>query len=116
MVLAAPLALRVTADGTGLMLGTWRIPETCAVLLATGRQCPTCHLGRSIVALVHGDVAGSLRHHTGGVLLVGWAVLQALARLVLAWRAPDVRYWWADLSVSAVSLTAVEVIVARGGL
>lgn len=115
LLLAAPLAFSVLPDGSGLsLLGRWTVPETCAVKLSTGRDCPTCHLGRSIVALAHGDVAASRRHHPGGSWLLGWVATQLPVRLALAWRRPSAAWWVADLAFTLATLTAVILAVARG--
>lgn len=115
MLLAVPLAFSIAPGGEGLLaLGRWPVPETCAVKLATGRDCPTCHLGRSIVALAHGDLAASRRHHQGGAWLVGVVALQLPLRIALALARPRGTLWLLDLTVTLVVLSSVTAAVAYG--
>lgn len=55
-----------------------RVPIVCPVRRVTGRPCPGCGLTRSLVRMMHGDVAGSFRIHPAGpataALLGYWAV------------------------------------------
>lgn len=46
--------------------------------------CPGCGLGRSIIALLHGDVNGSLTQHWFGIpalLLIGYRIYQLSRQL-----------------------------------
>ncbi len=80
--------------------------------LRTGADCPTCHLGRSLVALAHGDLGGSRRHHPGGVWLVAVVALQVPLRLGLALARPRGDRWPVDLAVTLVGMTLVTAAVA----
>jgi len=40
-----------------------QLPTACLTRRLTGVPCPTCGVGRSLHALVHGDIAGSLHYH-----------------------------------------------------
>lgn len=52
-------------------------PVLCPVRRLTGRPCPACGMTRSLVRLMHGDVAGGVRAHPAGsvaaALLTYWA-------------------------------------------
>lgn len=108
LALAAPLPLRVSADGERVLApGGGVLPELCMYKRTTGDDCMSCHLGRSVILAAHGDWQGSLQRHRGGVILYGWTALQALTRLALAFASAfAARFWILDLSVSMSSLTA----------
>lgn len=40
-----------------------RLPTACLTRRLTGIPCPTCGVGRSLHALLHGDIVSSLRYH-----------------------------------------------------
>lgn len=61
-------------------LAEHHLPTLCPFRLLTGRACPTCGLGRSLLACWSGDLALGLRHHPAGP-----AVLVAAAALALAY-------------------------------
>jgi hypothetical protein len=90
------------------------VPETCAVKRSTGLECPTCHLGRSIVALAHGDVDASRRHHRGGIWLMALVAIQFPLRVALAIARPRGERWLLDLAVTLAVLTAVTAVVVYG--
>jgi hypothetical protein len=116
-VLTVPQALTVAADGGRVLLPGDRVaPELCLTKRATGRECSSCHLGRSVVLAAQGEMARAIAHHPGGVVLVAWTAVQALVRLVLAMAfAGLARYWWVDLSVTLGTLTAATLgVVAMG--
>jgi hypothetical protein len=50
-------------------------PFTCPFRLLTGLPCPTCGLTRSWIALVHGNLSGSLSVHPLGPVTVVAAIL-----------------------------------------
>lgn len=76
---------------------------------ATGLDCKSCHIGRSVILAAHGDLVGSISRHRGGVILYGWLVVQAAARLILFFAGFALaRFWWLDLSLSLGSLTAAS--------
>ena len=56
-------------------------PVLCPVRHALGIPCPTCGMTRSVVATVHGDLAGAIEAHPFGPLLV----LAVLLVVVLGW-------------------------------
>ncbi len=110
LILAAPLPLRVSADGGRVLLpGGVALPELCMYKRATGLDCKSCHIGRSLILAAHGDLEGSVSRHRGGVILYGWVVVQAAARLILSFGGLALaRFWWLDLSLSLGSLTAAS--------
>lgn len=115
LVLAmAPRAFTITPDGGRLLLpGGAAVPELCAVKRTTGRECGSCHLGRSVVLAAKGDFTRSVEHHAGGVILLGWVAVQALLRAILALTfARLARHWWVDLTITLASLAAAAVAVA----
>ncbi len=77
-VLTAAL-LRPVAAGSGgrLSVAGVALPGVCAFREATGIPCPGCGLTRSWVAALHGDLAGSLRFHPLGWLVLLYALAQA---------------------------------------
>lgn len=77
-----------------------------------GRTCPTCGLTRSVLALYGGDLAGSLRHHAGGVVLAAATWVELCLRGVpcmVRWR------WlpWADLAQMLVVIMWIGTSVFR---
>ncbi|MBI2092320.1 MAG: DUF2752 domain-containing protein [Deltaproteobacteria bacterium] len=55
----------------------------CVIKIATGIDCPGCGLTRSISALLHGDIAGSLKFHPFGIIVagfLGWRWIKKLIR------------------------------------
>lgn len=105
LLLLVPLALAVSPDGDGLLLpGGARLPSLCLVRHLTGRPCPTCALGRSIVLAVHGRVGASWDAHRGGLVVLAWVLVQALVRLRLAVAPPRAWQWRRDAALSAASL------------
>ena len=117
LLLAAPRALAVTPAGDGVLLpGGVRLPELCLTKRLTGVPCSTCGITRSIVAAVHGDLAGAVEQHSGGLVLLGWVALQVPLRLALAARPRGGRLPWWDLAVTAASLLAVMVTVSLIGM
>lgn len=59
------------------------LPSLCTFKNLTGLPCPGCGLVRSITALVHGDVAGSIAHHRLGWLIFVLIFSQMIYRLIL---------------------------------
>jgi hypothetical protein len=107
----------LSADGSRIHLPGGRpVPELCLTKRATGQECGSCHLGRSLVLAAQGDLVRSVAHHPGGVVLVAWTALQAVVRVVLAIAfAGLARYWWIDLTVTLATLTSAMLgVVARG--
>lgn len=116
-MLAVPHALAVSPDGGRLALPGGRpVPELCLTKRATGRECSSCHLGRSVVLAAKGEMARSIVQHPGGVVLVAWTAVQAVVRVVLVLAfAGLARYWWIDLTVTLMTLTSATLgIVAMG--
>ena len=80
--IAASQLLSVTPDGEGLLvLERSRMPELCLIKRTTGKECSSCHLGRSVVLAARGSLRESIDHHRGGVLLLGLSLVQLVARL-----------------------------------
>ncbi len=52
-----------------------QLPSACLTRRLTGIPCPTCGVGRSLHALLHGDIASSLRYHP---LLLPFLILGSL--------------------------------------
>ena len=61
-------------------------PSFCPFRVWSGLPCPGCGLTRSVVALAHGDLAGSLYFHPLGVAVVLALLAVAVAELALAAR------------------------------
>lgn len=53
------------------------IPVTCTFRELTGLSCLTCGMTRSLHALAHGDVSGSVNYHLMGPVLFAAAILFA---------------------------------------
>ena len=60
-----------------------RLPSTCTFHNLTGLPCPGCGLSRSLVAAVHGDIAGSYAFHRLGLVTLLYILLQFLYRMGL---------------------------------
>jgi len=58
------------------------VPPACAVKQHTGKECPTCGLTRSIVALYNGDLDLSIKFHPRGYLFVCLLLIELLLRVV----------------------------------
>ncbi len=110
-MLAAPQAVTVSSDDSRILLpGNRAVPDLCLTKRATGLECSSCHLGRSIVLAAQGEMARSMAHHPGGIVLVAWTAVQTLVRIALALAfAGLARYWWVDLTVTLVTLTSATV-------
>jgi len=67
--------------GRSVSLCGRHVPGLCTFNNLTGLPCPGCGLVRSITALVHGDVAGSLAYHRLGWLVLAYVIMQLLYRL-----------------------------------
>jgi hypothetical protein len=63
--------------------GEQHMPSLCTFKNLTGLPCPGCGLVRSVTAIVHGDIAGSLAYHRLGWLVFIYIAAQLLYRLVL---------------------------------
>jgi hypothetical protein len=90
----------------------------CWFLLATGKPCPACGLTTSIVHLLHGDVASSLRANAVGtglaVFLAGlvpWSLVCAVRGQWLWIHSPDRAVTWALLIVTVLLLVRWAVIM-----
>jgi len=82
-ILFAALLLIPAGPGDPLRIGGNAVPNVCLLRQASGVPCPGCGLTRSLVAGVHADWATSLAHHRMGLLILGYLIVQSLARL--AW-------------------------------
>lgn len=94
--------MHLSIDGVAL-------PEVCAFRATTGIPCPGCGLTRSWVAMLHGDLAGSLGFHPLGWLVLLYALAQAArhgAWLALARfrRAIERAGWFLDRGVIALGV------------
>ena len=69
------------AGPAGLRLFSFQLPPTCSFLDLTGLPCPGCGLTRSVVASVHGDLAGSWGFHRLGALTVLYILIQVVFRI-----------------------------------
>jgi hypothetical protein len=67
----------VPRSGAHLAIDGVPLPGVCAFRDVTGIPCPGCGLTRSWVALLHGDLAWSLRFHPLGWLVLLYALAQA---------------------------------------
>ncbi len=61
-------------------------PSFCPFRMTTGLPCPGCGLTRSVVALAHGDLGGSLYFHPLGLLVVLALLAVAVVELAVAAR------------------------------
>ena len=106
--LAFVLVGAARVDGDRLILFGRRMPETCGSKLILGRPCIGCGLTRSLVLGVGGQWRQSRAYHPAGIWLVGWLLLQAVARTALiAIRPNRVALLYADLTASLVRLFAI---------
>ena len=107
VALALPLMFEVTPAGDGLrVVGGPRIPELCLVKRLTGHPCASCHLGRSVVYAVHGNLGASFSQHHLGIYFVTWLLAQAALRIALTFWGSS-RIWIADVIVTAASFVAL---------
>lgn len=90
-----------------------QLPSACLTRRLTGIPCPTCGVGRSLHALLHGDIASSLRYHP---LLLPFLILGSLwwAAVVRpaakAGRRVPARLQIAALAAAVVTLLAVWLV------
>ena len=89
-------------------------PSFCPFRLWSGVPCPGCGLTRSVVALMHGDLAGSLYFHPLGVAVVLALVVVAAAELAFAARRLGAAQRRGSLSTAALSTGALLDRAARG--
>ncbi len=82
-ILLAALFLIPAEPGESLRIGGSTLPNICLLRQTSGLPCPGCGLTRSLVSAVHADWARSLTHHRMGLLVLGYLILQSVARL--AW-------------------------------
>lgn len=90
VILAASLSILLSAlllipaePGDSLRIGENALPNICLLRQTSGLPCPGCGLTRSLVSAAHADWARSLTHHRMGLLILGYLILQSLARI--AW-------------------------------
>ena len=101
----ASLAMAFALDpGTAASL-----PTLCAFHLVTGLPCPGCGLGRSFVALAHGDFGGAFAFHPFGPL--AFAACVAIVATLLLNQATGRRVVGAAL-VSALRLPSTALAAA----
>ncbi len=82
-ILLAALFLIPAEPGDSLRIGGNALPNVCLLKQTSGLPCPGCGLTRSLVSAVHADWARSLTHHRMGLLILGYLILQSIARI--AW-------------------------------
>ncbi len=58
------------------------VPPSCFVKKYTGKDCPTCGLTRSIVALYNGNLNLSVKYHPVGYLFVSLLFIELLLRII----------------------------------
>ena len=80
-ILAAHL-LQVTDAGDGVRLGSWRLPETCSIKLATGGACRSCGLTRSVITARQLKFTDSAAFHPAGRYLFVIALVQVPGRIL----------------------------------
>ncbi|BCW99051.1 MAG: hypothetical protein KatS3mg024_1878 [Armatimonadota bacterium] len=90
-----------------------QLPSACLTRRLTGIPCPTCGVGRSLHALLHGDIASSLRYHPLLLpfLILGflwWAVVVRPA--AKAGRRVPAHLQVATLAAALVTLLAVWLV------
>jgi len=123
MPLPADLRLRLTrvrplAEVSTLCILLGVLPfSTCVSQRVLGLPCPGCGMTRALIALLHGDLGGSLRFHPLAVPLglgLGLFVLLALGLPHASPRWPRVVQWATTLAGTA--LGAVWVLRLAGVL
>jgi hypothetical protein len=76
----------VPSPGGAVFPGGRPGPAACWFREATGHACPTCGMTRSYVALLEGDLAGSVRAHPAGPLLLAATATALIGILVVGLR------------------------------
>jgi len=64
-------------------------PPLCPFRLLTGLPCPGCGLSRSLVSLLHGDLAAAVFFHPLGPVAAGVLLALAIIELRRAWQAAN---------------------------
>jgi hypothetical protein len=64
-------------------LSNQHLPSVCTFKNLTGLPCPGCGLVRSVTAMVHGNISGSIAYHRLGWLVLFYIVAQMVYRFVL---------------------------------
>jgi hypothetical protein len=64
-------------------LGNQHLPSVCTFKNLTGLPCPGCGLVRSVTAMAHGNIAGSISYHRLGWLVFIYIFAQMMYRFVL---------------------------------
>lgn len=110
--LAGGVALRAldVSPATGrvvLPFGGGDLPDSCRLLAATGRPCPSCGATRAVILALRGDAAASLAYHPAGVPVAVMLLVQVAMRAAFLWR----RSVALDLVVSGAMLAAFAVLV-----
>ncbi len=88
---------------------------SCASRAWFGVECPFCGMTRSFVALLHGDVTASFRHHPGGPLLALtlFAVLVYVVVAAVRRRPPLTERRGPMLALQGAAMVCVLLGVAR---
>jgi hypothetical protein len=82
LILAAALIFKVNGAGAShVRLFGITVPNICTFNRVTGLPCPGCGLFRSMISVMHGDVASSFSYHRLGLLTIAYIFLQFLYRL-----------------------------------
>ncbi len=95
--------------------GDLKLPRLCLTQQITGRDCPSCGLTRSFVALGHADFQAAWRYHRIGPLLYLLVIFQLPYRgLRMAWQ--PFASWstqWDGRAHFFASITLVVLIMAN---
>ncbi|QDH81493.1 DUF2752 domain-containing protein [Echinicola soli] len=92
-------------------------PTLCLIKNVTGVPCPSCGITRAIMAIIHGDVNGSLYSNPLGLLVatglvVGpiWLLVDVLWRKETLWKSYQQVEVWLRNPVRAIPLAVVVLI------
>jgi len=113
LTLAAVLAALVAIVGPALSVspsgvfvrggaGDTRLDSMCWLYSFSGFHCPMCGMLRSLIALLKGDLAGSLLFHPAGPVMGGALAGAALAFL---WRPRGMAMRWLEVGAAIAILT-----------
>ena len=66
-----------------IQIGKIPLPSMCTFRGLTGIPCPGCGLFRSMVYVMHGNMAKSFEYHRLGLVTIGYVLVQFIFRLGL---------------------------------
>ncbi|HEX7599179.1 MAG TPA: DUF2752 domain-containing protein [Polyangia bacterium] len=101
-------ALSVSEKGITLASAPGSPPfgSLCWLYALTGVHCPMCGMLRSLIALLHGDLAASVTFHPAGPMMAGALVAALVAFL---WRAKGgVARWLETGSIVAIIIGVIR--------